>query len=98
MVFKIEPERPEDAEESNPDGLYTGSFEDESAFHEYLDDYYKYYPKRDLQVIPGVTTHSQESLVETLEANGSGWRKTDDYDAAVRLITDGRTQQGRTLP
>ncbi|WP_193309811.1 hypothetical protein [Halorubrum halophilum] len=97
MVFKIEPEEPEDPDESRPEGFYSGSFEDESDFHNYLDNYYKYYPKDDLQIIPGITTYSRDELVERLSQLGTGWRESDNYDRVVRLIIDGRTKEGAYL-
>lgn len=97
MVFKIEPEEPDEPEESRPDDFYTGLFEDESDFHEYLEQFYKYYPKNDLQIIPGITTLSREELTDFLSEYGSGWREVDNYDSVIRLITDGRTNEGAYL-
>lgn len=91
MVFKIESEEPEDPDESRAEDFYTDSFDNEAAFHDYLDRFYKYYPKNDLQIIPGITTQSREELTEKL---GSSWREVDNYDAVVRLINDGRTKEG----
>lgn len=97
MVFKIEPEEPEDPDESRPEGFYSGSFEDEADFHDYLDNYYKHYPKDDLQIIPGITTYSRDELVERLSQLGTGWRESDNYDTVVRLIIDGGTKEGAYL-
>ncbi|SIR88107.1 hypothetical protein SAMN05421858_4300 [Haladaptatus litoreus] len=97
MVFKIEPEEPEEPEEDRPDDFYTESFESEAAFHDYLDRFYDYYPKNDLQIIPGITTYSRDELTANLAEYGSSWREVDDYNAVVRLITDGRTEEGAYL-
>ena len=97
MVFKIELEEPEDSEENRPEEFYTGSFEDEAAFHDYLGRFYRYYPKNDLQIIPGITTYSRDELTTKLAEYGSSWQEESDYNAVVRLIADGRTEEGAYL-
>ncbi|RDZ35529.1 MULTISPECIES: hypothetical protein [unclassified Haloferax] len=99
MVFKIEPEPPDDSDdgedkESRPDGFYRGSFDDTNDFLKYLDEFYGYYPGSHLQIIPGVTSHSKEEFINELMRSGQGWYEEHEYGAVSRLISDEENETG----
>lgn len=95
MVFKIEPEPPDDLDEpSRPDGFYRESFDDTEDFLEYLSEFRGYYSGKHLQIIPGVTNHSKDEFIEELIRKDQAWYVEYEYGAVSRLISDQEDENG----